>query len=241
MKKAWIAPAAALVLGLAGGTGWVAMQGGGSSSAPAADSTAVADASTRSPEGTGAPAAGDTARGDVPASAPATARQADADAAGGPGRTGADAPSDPGGDAAGEEGANPSGEETAAGGAAPGDGEGDAATATPTATTAVADSAAAPDGDAGEAGPADRGARRLSRIITQMRARDAAEVLGELDREEIERILRHLDERQTADILTQLEPERAAALSRVLIDEGGDGGPEEGDAGRGGSGAGSDR
>jgi len=64
-------------------------------------------------------------------------------------------------------------------------------------------------------------AERLSKIFSQMKPADAAEVLSYLTDAEIERILLGIRERDAAAILSQLEPSRAAAVSRRVLRPGG--------------------
>lgn len=64
-------------------------------------------------------------------------------------------------------------------------------------------------------------AERLSKIFAQMKPAEAAEVLSHLSDGEIERILIGIRERDAAAILGQLEPERAASVSRRVL-QGGD-------------------
>lgn len=63
----------------------------------------------------------------------------------------------------------------------------------------------------------DEPAKRLAKIFGTMQARDAARVLALLRHDEIERILRQLDARAAAKILSSLDAELAAALSSTLI------------------------
>ena len=67
----------------------------------------------------------------------------------------------------------------------------------------------------------DAGARRLAKIFAVMDAGEAASVLRQLSDEEIEAVLRRMSERNAAPILEAFPPERAAALSRVLLTPGG--------------------
>lgn len=69
----------------------------------------------------------------------------------------------------------------------------------------------------------EEGARKLSKIFGAMKAADAAAVLSELTDGEIEVILRYMSERLAAPILEAFEPARAAALSRIVLQSGGDG------------------
>lgn len=85
----------------------------------------------------------------------------------------------------------------------------------------------APAVDATDAAPdegedeRDAGARRLAKIFAVMDAGEAAAVLRQLSDEEIEAVLRRMSERNAAPILEAFPPERAAALSRVLLTPGG--------------------
>lgn len=63
---------------------------------------------------------------------------------------------------------------------------------------------------------------RLSKIFSEMKPGEAADVLSYLSDGEIERILLGIRERDAAAILAQLEPERAAAVSRRVLRPGGD-------------------
>ena len=92
-----------------------------------------------------------------------------------------------------------------------------AATGETTAEQAAADSAAE------RVRLADEGARKLSKIFGAMQAQDAADVLQEMENEEIELILQHMSDRLAAQILGVFEPARAAALSRVVLGTGGTG------------------
>ena len=62
---------------------------------------------------------------------------------------------------------------------------------------------------------------RLSKIFSEMKPTEAADVLSYLSDSEIERILLGIRERDAAAILAQLEPERAAAVSRRVLRRGG--------------------
>lgn len=62
---------------------------------------------------------------------------------------------------------------------------------------------------------------RLSKIFSEMKPGEAADVLSYLSDGEIERVLLGIRERDAAAILAQLEPERAAAVSRRVLRRGG--------------------
>ena len=64
------------------------------------------------------------------------------------------------------------------------------------------------------------GARKVSKIFAQMKPEDAAAVLEYLSDEEIEAILQPMSDRNAAPILEAFPPERAAALSRILLRSG---------------------
>jgi hypothetical protein len=64
---------------------------------------------------------------------------------------------------------------------------------------------------------ADEGARKLAKIFGSMEPEDAADVLQELDDQEIEMILHHMSDRVAAQVLEAFEPARAASLSRVVL------------------------
>jgi hypothetical protein len=59
--------------------------------------------------------------------------------------------------------------------------------------------------------------KQVARILTNMKATDAARIMGYLPDELVEGIVRSLGPRQAATLLTQLPPARAAALSRKLL------------------------
>lgn len=59
--------------------------------------------------------------------------------------------------------------------------------------------------------------RRLARIFSAMRSREAADVLKHLDDAEIVSILSFLNSRKAAGVLSALSEERAAAVSRILM------------------------
>lgn len=63
-------------------------------------------------------------------------------------------------------------------------------------------------------------ARRLANIFSSMDARDAAQVLEQLEDGELASILIHMGTRQAAAILRNIEPDRAASLSRLVISGG---------------------
>ncbi|MGI9625277.1 MAG: magnesium transporter MgtE N-terminal domain-containing protein [Longimicrobiales bacterium] len=63
---------------------------------------------------------------------------------------------------------------------------------------------------------------RLSKIFSEMKPAEAADVLTHLSDGEIERILLGIRERDAAAILAQLDPERAAAVSRRVLRPGAD-------------------
>lgn len=67
------------------------------------------------------------------------------------------------------------------------------------------------------------GARKVSKIFAQMKPEDAAAVLEYLSDEEIEAILQPMSDRNAAPILEAFPPERAAALSRILLRSGSSG------------------
>lgn len=113
-------------------------------------------------------------------------------------------------------------------------------------TTAVVElggEAGEEDGGGGEASPEDTGPspeelaeaerqareaevlaqqtlNRLSKIFSEMKPGEAADVLSYLSDAEIERVLLGIRERDAAAILAQLEPERAAAVSRRVLRNG---------------------
>jgi hypothetical protein len=59
--------------------------------------------------------------------------------------------------------------------------------------------------------------KQVARVLSAMKAAEAAKVLGFLSDEEVEGILRAVGPRQAADFMTNLPKERAAALSRRLM------------------------
>lgn len=93
-----------------------------------------------------------------------------------------------------------------------------------------------PSGDSasatpGEPGPASglsevvlnpEGARKLAKIFGAMKPADAAAVLTEMTDAEVKTVLLQMNDRQAAPILGNFPPERAAALSQVVLrDRGG--------------------
>ena len=73
-----------------------------------------------------------------------------------------------------------------------------------------ADDSPAPD----SSGPSFK---QVARIMGNMKASDAAEVLSHLTDAEVEGILRAVGVRKAAELMTQLPESRAAALSRRLL------------------------
>jgi hypothetical protein len=69
------------------------------------------------------------------------------------------------------------------------------------------------------------GSARMAKIFGAMKAPDAAKVLQNLDDLEVRAILSHLTDRKAAEILGNFEPERAAALSRLVLGSPAGGGP----------------
>jgi len=61
------------------------------------------------------------------------------------------------------------------------------------------------------------GPERMAKIFGAMKAPDAAKVLQNLDDLEVRAILSFLSNRKAAEILGNFEPERAAALSRLVL------------------------
>ncbi len=59
---------------------------------------------------------------------------------------------------------------------------------------------------------------QVSRILVNMKPKDAAVILGHLSDDHVEGILRSVGVRQAAALLTALPPERAAVMSRRLIE-----------------------
>ena len=59
--------------------------------------------------------------------------------------------------------------------------------------------------------------KQVARIMGNMKASDAAEVLSHLTDAEVEGILRAVGVRKAAELMTQLPESRAAALSRRLL------------------------
>lgn len=59
---------------------------------------------------------------------------------------------------------------------------------------------------------------RLAKIFGAMEPKDAAAVLQNLNDGEIQAILLNMSDRKVAEILEEFEPERAATLSRVVLD-----------------------
>ena len=89
-------------------------------------------------------------------------------------------------------------------------------------TVEVADSTPAPARPVRRNPPVDPAARtaafkQVARVLSAMKAPEAAQVLGLLNDEEVEGILRAVGPRQAADFLTNLPRERAANLSRRLL------------------------
>jgi len=64
--------------------------------------------------------------------------------------------------------------------------------------------------------------KQVARVLSAMKAPEAAKVLAYLTDDEVEGILRAVGPRQAADFLTNLPKERAAALSRRLLKPKGD-------------------
>ena len=62
------------------------------------------------------------------------------------------------------------------------------------------------------------GPARLAKIFGAMEAREAAAILQNLKDGEVQAILIHMSNRKVAEILGEFEPERAAALSRIVLD-----------------------
>jgi hypothetical protein len=67
------------------------------------------------------------------------------------------------------------------------------------------------------------GPERMAKIFGAMKAPDAAKVLQNLDDLEVRAILSFLSNRKAAEILGNFEPERAAALSRLVLGSSGGG------------------
>ncbi len=67
----------------------------------------------------------------------------------------------------------------------------------------------------------DAGADQLARIFSSMQARDAARVLARMEDDAVRAILTRMGARQAAAVLTNMEPERAAGLSRSVLESGG--------------------
>ena len=67
----------------------------------------------------------------------------------------------------------------------------------------------------------DSAAIKLSSIFAAMQPADAAAVLQEMTDEEVESIIQHMQARLAGQILGQFEPERAALLSRVVLNRDG--------------------
>lgn len=63
--------------------------------------------------------------------------------------------------------------------------------------------------------------KQLARIFSNMKTTDAAKVLAYMSDEEVEGVLRQLGVRSAAGLLAALPKERAAALSRRLLNNGG--------------------
>lgn len=61
------------------------------------------------------------------------------------------------------------------------------------------------------------GTARLARIFGAMKAKDASNVLQNLNDTEVRAILFHLTDRKAAEILGNFEPARAATLSRAVL------------------------
>jgi hypothetical protein len=80
--------------------------------------------------------------------------------------------------------------------------------------------AASPRAAAEEEDDGENGADQLARIFTAMQPRDAARVLSQLTDAEIREILTRMGARQAASVLSNMEPERAAILSRTVLDGG---------------------
>lgn len=66
------------------------------------------------------------------------------------------------------------------------------------------------------------GSKRLAKIFSAMKASDAASVLDGLEDDAIHSILQHITDRKAAEILGNLSPERASAISQLLLESGGD-------------------
>lgn len=60
--------------------------------------------------------------------------------------------------------------------------------------------------------------KQVARVLSAMKPVEAAKVLGFLSDEEVEGLLRAVGPRQAADFLTNMPKERAAGLSRRLLD-----------------------
>ena len=67
------------------------------------------------------------------------------------------------------------------------------------------------------AGAREEAARQLARMFTAMRAQDAAAVLQHMTNAEVIGVLRFLSARQAGAVLSALDRERAAELSRELL------------------------
>ncbi len=59
----------------------------------------------------------------------------------------------------------------------------------------------------------------LAKILTNMKPADAAKVLKDLPDEQVQRLIVAMGARSAATVLAQLPPERAAALSRRLLED----------------------
>ena len=83
--------------------------------------------------------------------------------------------------------------------------------------SALAGSRPASRGDAPDPVARAAAVKQVARVLSSMKATEAAKVLAFLSDEEVEGILRAVGPRQAADFMTNLPKARAAALSRRLM------------------------
>lgn len=85
-------------------------------------------------------------------------------------------------------------------------------------TTPVAGDGAASRRPTRGAPPPDDGSRRLARIFSAMKPQEAAAVLERMEDDEVRAVLVQLGDRPAAQILGSFEPDRAARLSRGVLE-----------------------
>jgi hypothetical protein len=89
------------------------------------------------------------------------------------------------------------------------------------AASPASDGPAAAAPDLGDGGPVSdlnpEGIRRMARIFGAMKPQEAAAVLQRMSDEEVRGVMLQMGDRPAAAILSVFDPERAAALSRVVL------------------------